>query len=346
VPAAPATPAAAPAPATAPDAVLDVTGLTVTVAAPEGDRALVDDVCLSVGPGETVGLLGESGCGKSITALAILRLLPPAARVSAGRVSFAGQDTTALPERSFARLRGSGIGYVSQEPMSSLDPAYTVGAQLGEVVRWHDRGSRQATRARVSELLAQVKIPDPDAVARKYPHELSGGMAQRVALAIALAGRPRLLIADEPTTALDVTVQSHILALLRDLQRETGMAILLVTHDWGVVADICHRVVVMYAGQPVELADAQAMFDEPLHPYTEGLLKSSPAVAVRGERLPSLPGRVPAPGSWPTGCRFADRCRLADGACRQAPIQVTELPGGRETRCVHSDDLRLAEVTK
>ncbi len=338
------TPDAAPEPA--PDAILDIAGLTVTVAAPDGDRILVDDVRLSVAPGETVGLLGESGCGKSITALAILRLLPPGVAISGGRVSFGGQDITALPERAFTRLRGSGIGYVSQEPMSSLDPAYTVGAQLGEVVRRHDRGSRRAARARVRELLAQVRIPDPDTVAGKYPHELSGGMAQRVALAIALAGRPRLLIADEPTTALDVTVQSHILALLRDLQRETGMAILLVTHDWGVVADICHRVVVMYAGQPVEFADTQAMFDQPLHPYTEGLLRSSPAAAARGERLPSMPGRVPAPGSWPAGCRFAERCRLATGECRRIPIPVTALPGGRETRCVHSDDLRHAEVAR
>jgi peptide/nickel transport system permease protein len=327
-------------------AILDVAGLTVAVAAPEGDRVLVDDVRLSVAPGETVGLLGESGCGKSITALAILRLLPAGAAVSGGRVSFAGQDVTALPERAFARLRGSGIGYVSQEPMSSLDPTYTVGAQLGEVVRRHDHGSRRAARARVRELLAQVRIPDPDAVAGRYPHELSGGMAQRVALAIALAGRPRLLIADEPTTALDVTVQSHILALLRDLQRETGMALLLVTHDWGVVADICHRVVVMYAGQPVEAGDAQAMFDQPLHPYTEGLLRSAPALAAHGERLPSMPGRVPAPGSWPHGCRFADRCRLAAADCRRAPIPVMPVPGGRETRCIHSDDLRFAEVAK
>jgi peptide/nickel transport system permease protein len=330
----------------APGAVLDVAGLTVSVAASDGERVLVDDVRLSVAPGETVGLLGESGCGKSITALAILRLLPPGVAISGGRVSFDGQDITAVPERAFARLRGSGIGYVSQEPMSSLDPAYTVGAQLGEVVRRHDRCSRRSAKGRVRELLAQVKIPDPGAVAGKYPHELSGGMAQRVALAIALAGRPRLLIADEPTTALDVTVQSHILALLRDLQRDTGMAILLVTHDWGVVADICHRVVVMYAGQPVEFADAQAMFDEPRHPYTEGLLRSSPAVAARGERLPSLPGRVPAPGSWPDGCRFADRCRLATEECRRAAIPVTALPGGRETRCVHSDDLRHAEVAR
>ncbi len=339
-------PSAAPIPMTAPDSVLDIAGLTVTVAAPDGDQTLVDHVRLSVAAGETVGLLGESGCGKSITALAILRLLPPAVKVSGGRVAFAGQDITALPERAFARLRGSGIGYVSQEPMSSLDPAYTVGAQLGEVVRRHDRCSRRDARARVRELLALVKIPDPGAVARKYPHELSGGMAQRVALAIALAGRPRLLVADEPTTALDVTVQSHILALLRDLQRDTGMAILLVTHDWGVVADICHRVVVMYAGQPVESADAQAMFDEPRHPYTEGLLRSSPAAAAHGERLPSMPGRVPAPGSWPDGCRFADRCRLATEECRRAPIPVTALPGGRDTRCVHSDDLRHAEVAR
>ncbi|MGH3166944.1 MAG: ATP-binding cassette domain-containing protein, partial [Trebonia sp.] len=196
-------------------AVLDVSGLSVSVA---DGRLLVEDVSLSVGAGETVGLLGESGCGKSITALAILRLLPAAAAAESGRVRFGGEDVTALSERAFARLRGSGIGYVSQEPLSSLDPVYTVGAQLGEVVRRHDGGSRRAAGTRVAELLAQVRIPDPEDVVRKYPHELSGGMAQRVAIAMALAGRPKLLIADEPTTALDVTVQAHILALLRDLQ--------------------------------------------------------------------------------------------------------------------------------
>jgi peptide/nickel transport system permease protein len=329
----------------APPGVLDVCGLSVSLAAQGGGRLLVEDVSLSVLPGETVGLLGESGCGKSITALAILRLLPPAAGVSAGRVRFDGEDVTTLSERAFDRLRGSGIGYVSQEPLSSLDPAYTVGSQLGEVVRRHDGGSRRAARARVAELLTQVRIPDPEGVARKYPHELSGGMAQRVAIAMALAGRPRLLIADEPTTALDVTVQSHILALLRDLQRETGMAILLVTHDWGVVADICHRVVVMYAGQTVEQAGAQAMFDQPLHPYTDGLLRSSPATAAPGERLPSMPGRVPSPGAWPTGCRFAPRCRLATDECRQGPVPNTSVTGGRQSRCLHIDVLRRAEVT-
>jgi peptide/nickel transport system permease protein len=325
-------------------ALLDIAGLTVTLNSPAGKQLVVEDVSFSIEDGETVGLLGESGCGKSITALAILRLLPPVAAVTAGRVRFAEEDVTAMSDRAFTRLRGSGIGYVSQEPLSSLDPAYTVGAQLGEVVRRHDGGSRRTVRERVAELLAQVRIPDTEGVARKYPHELSGGMAQRVALAIALAGRPRLLIADEPTTALDVTVQSHILALLRDLQRETGMALLLVTHDWGVVADICDRVVVMYAGQIVEQAGAQAMFDEPLHPYTDGLLRSSPAVASPGQRLPSMAGRVPSPGAWPAGCRFAPRCRFATGECRQGPIPNMSLAGGRESRCVHIDSLRRAEV--
>ena len=276
---------------------------------------------------------------------------PPAAPARGARSAAAGSPSRARtsPRCPTGRSPGCAVPASGTCPRSRC-PAWTPPTRSARSsARWSagtTAAPGQAARRRVSELLAQVKIPDPGAVAGKYPHELSGGMAQRVALAIALAGRPRLLVADEPTTALDVTVQSHILALLRDLQRDTGMAILLVTHDWGVVADICHRVVVMYAGQPVEFADAQAMFDQPLHPYTEGLLRSSPAVTAHGERLPSMPGRVPAPGSWPDGCRFADRCRLATEECRRAPVPVTELPGGRETRCVHSDDLRPAEVAR
>ena len=245
-----------------------------------------------------------------------------------------------MPGRAFDRLRGTGLGYVSQEPLTSLDPTWTVGSQLGEVVRRHDGGPRQAVRDRVHELLAKVRISQPEAVARKYPHELSGGMAQRAAIAIALAGRPRLLIADEPTTALDVTVQSQILELLRDIQRESDMAILLVTHDWGVVADLCHRVIVMYAGQIVEKADAQALFDEPLHPYTRGLLKSSPAAALPGRQLPSMSGRAPSPGAWPAGCRFAPRCPLATGDCRIDAIPSMPSGAGRESRCIHVGLLR------
>jgi peptide/nickel transport system permease protein len=339
--AAPASPATGAGPAGLdPEKVLDVRHLTVALADAAGSKVIVDDLSLAVGPGETVGLLGESGCGKSITALAILRLLPPVAGISAGRVGFGGEDITAMPGRAFDRLRGTGLGYVSQEPLTSLDPTWTVGSQLGEVVRRHDGRSRRAVQDRVHELLAQVRISPPEAVARKYPHELSGGMAQRVAIAMALAGRPRLLIADEPTTALDVTVQAQILELLRDIQRENDMAVLLVTHDWGVVADLCHRVIVMYAGQTVEKADAQALFDEPLHPYTRGLLRSNPAAALPGKQLPSMPGRAPSPGAWPAGCRFAPRCPLATGDCRIEAIPAVPSGAGRESRCIHVGSLR------
>ncbi len=318
-----------------PAPLLDVNGLTIVLEGPaESGVVAVEGVSFTIGIGETVGLLGESGCGKSLTALAVLRLLPPALRIDAGTIRFDGRDLTSLPDRSFDGLRGSGIGYVSQEPLSSLDPVYTIGAQLGEVVRLHDGGTRSARRARVLALLDQVRIPSPEDVVGKYPHELSGGMAQRVALAIALAGRPRLLIADEPTTALDVTVQSQILELLRDIQSTTGMSVLLVTHDWGVVADLCHRVVVMYAGQTVEQAAGQDLFDAPGHPYTQGLLRSNPAFATPGERLPSMPGRVPPPGSWPAGCHFASRCPARTPECEVAPVPVVTVASGREIRCL------------
>jgi peptide/nickel transport system permease protein len=326
--------------ADAPEPLLDVAGLTVAVATPAGEVIAVGDVSLAIGVGETVGLLGESGCGKSLTALAILQLLPAAARLHSGTIRFDGHTVTGMSKRVLSALRGSGIAYVSQEPLSSLDPAYTVGAQLGEVVRIHDGGSRRSARARVLELLAQVRIPSPRDVIGAYPHELSGGMAQRVALAIALAGRPRLLIADEPTTALDVTVQSQILELLREIQQETRMSVLLVTHDWGVVADMCHRVVVMYAGQTVEQGAGQELFDTPLHPYTAGLLHSNPAFIAPGERLPSMPGRVPPPGEWPSGCHFAERCPRKAPECEAAPVPILAVAGGRQARCVQLDALQ------
>jgi peptide/nickel transport system permease protein len=249
-----------------------------------------------------------------------------------------------MPDRDFGRLRGSALAYVSQEPQASLDPCFTVGSQLSEVIRRHDRVSRSAARARMAELLRQVELPDPLRAARSYPHELSGGMAQRVALALALAGRPKLLIADEPTTALDVTVQAEMLALLRRLQRETGMAILLITHDWGVVADICDRTMVMYAGQVVERGSAQDLFDRPLHPYTLGLLRSHPSLARAGQPINALSGRVVQPGAWPAGCRFAPRCGFADDACQAGPVLLTEHGVGRQARCLHTEQVVRDEV--
>jgi peptide/nickel transport system permease protein len=325
-------------------ALLSVRGLSVSRRGRAGSTPVVDDVSFDVLPGETLGLVGESGCGKTVTALAILRLLPASLAVTSGQAGWAaggadqdGPDLLRLSGREFGGLRGSALGYVSQEPQASLDPTGTVGSQLAEVVRRHDRAGRSAALARAAELLRQVELPDPEWTARAYPHELSGGMAQRVALALALAGRPRLLIADEPTTALDVTVQAELLALLRRLQRETGMAILLITHDWGVVADICDRTIVMYAGQVAEQGGAQELFDRPLHPYTLGLLRSHPSLARPGQPISALPGRVVQPGAWPAGCRFAPRCELADDECRAGPVSLTRHGPSRQARCLHTE---------
>jgi peptide/nickel transport system permease protein len=341
----PGTPAAAPgASPVAHDALLSVRGLSVTRAGQAGQTLVVDSVNFDVFPGETVGLVGESGCGKTVTALAVLRLLPGSLAVAGGEAQWTGRDLLRMPDRGFGRLRGSALGYVSQEPQASLDPCFTVGSQLSEVIRRHDRVPRSAARARMADLLRQVELPDPPRTARSYPHELSGGMAQRVALALALAGRPKLLIADEPTTALDVTVQAEMLALLRRLQRETGMAILLITHDWGVVADICDRTLVMYAGQVVERGGAQDLFDRPLHPYTLGLLRSHPSLARAGQPINALPGRVVQPGAWPAGCRFAPRCGFADDACQAGPVLLTEHGAGRQARCLHTEQVLRDEV--
>jgi peptide/nickel transport system permease protein len=316
-------------------ALLAVDELTIMV----GHVPVVDGLSLSVEPGEAVGLVGESGSGKSVTALAVLRLLPPALQCSRGLICVDGLDVSRLSERAFDRLRGRTLAYVSQEPQSALDPTFTVGSQLLEVVHRHERGSRAEAKKRVHELLALVELADTERVVRARAHELSGGMAQRVAIALALAGRPKLLIADEPTTALDVTVQAEILDLLKRIQRETEMGLLLITHDWGVVADICDRTLVMYAGQIVEASASQELFDHPLHPYTVGLLSAHPALAAARASLTTMDGTVPAPGSWPEGCRFAARCRFAAPQCTAHPIAFAEKAGGRSTRCVRSDEV-------
>ena len=313
-------------------AVLSVRGLSVRLA---DGTTVVDDVGFDLHPGTALGLVGESGCGKTMTVSAVLRLLPPGAVVEAAEVRFAGRDLLALDERGMAGVRGGGIGYLAQDPVASLDPLFTVGDQLREAVRHHHRGATGAeVRRRVVELLKDVRLPDPAGVQAKYPHELSGGMAQRVAIARALAGEPAVLVADEPTTALDVTVQAGILDLLRELRERTGMALVLVTHDWGVVADTCDAAVVMYAGQVVERTDVRRVFAEPRHPYTAALLAADPNAAEPGARLPVLPGSVPAPGHWPRGCRFAPRCAFATADCAR-PVPVTDEPLHGSYRCVH-----------
>lgn len=333
----------APAASLAADSLLWVQDLTVAL--PLGDRwvTVVDGVSFDVAPGEVVGLVGESGCGKTVTALAVLGLVPALGRITGGHCWFAGSDLVGAADQELRATRGRRIGFISQEPMVSLDPAYTVGNQLGEAVRQHTGSSRSAARKRAIELLDMVEIPSAADVAKRYPHEISGGMAQRVVIARALSGSPSLLIADEPTTALDVTVQAEILSLLRSLQRHERMAVLLVTHDWGVVADICDRAVVMYAGQVVERAGIAAVFQRPLHPYTQGLLQADPHLAADGERLATIPGTVPPPESWPTGCRFAQRCSLATEDCAAAPVPLLEPEPGRLSRCIHTDRM-LAEA--
>jgi oligopeptide/dipeptide ABC transporter ATP-binding protein len=331
------------APVRHPDGVqlLDVDDLGVVLPGETGDVQVVDAVSISVAAGETVGLVGESGSGKSVTALALLRLLPPALRMTSGSVRIEGVDVAGMSDRAFDRLRGSTLAYISQEPQAALDPTFNVGSQLVEVVRRHEDVSRPDARRRAHELLGMVELPDPERVARSRAHELSGGMAQRIAIAIALAGRPKLLIADEPTTALDVTVQAEILALLRRIQHETHMGLLLITHNWGVVADSCDRTMVMYAGHIVEESRSQDLFDRPLHPYTVGLLHSHPAMARAGAALTTMEGGVPSPGSWPVGCRFAPRCRFVAPECTGHPIPLVQQREDRTVRCV-----RTAEVLR
>jgi peptide/nickel transport system permease protein len=318
--------------------LLSMRGIRIEVPRPDGWVTVVTGVDLDVAPGETVGLVGESGCGKSVTARSVLQL-PNGGQISAGRIEFDGEDITSLDGHQLRRLRGSQIALISQEPIGSLDPCRTVGQQLRELVQLHERIRGAAAARRVLELLEAVRLPEPQAVAGRYPHQLSGGMAQRVAIAMALSGRPRLLVADEPTTALDVTVQAEILALLRELQAQTGMAVLLITHDWGVVADTCSRAYVMYAGQIVEQSDIDTIFREPRHPYTAGLLNSAPSRAVKGRELTPIEGAVPDPTQWPTGCRFAPRCPYATTECTQRPIALLEAGPKHAARCIHQSAL-------
>ncbi|WP_067460175.1 dipeptide/oligopeptide/nickel ABC transporter permease/ATP-binding protein [Actinomadura macra] len=315
-------------------ALLSVRNLSVRLQDAGGTTQVVDGVGFDVRRGEAVGLVGESGCGKTMAVSGVMRLLPAGGTVSADALRFDGHDLLAMSEPEVARLRGRGIAYIGQEPVAGLDPVFTVGAQLSEAVRHHTGVDRRAARRRAAELLEMVRLPHPDAVLTRYPHELSGGMAQRVSIARALAGGPSLLIADEPTTALDVTVQAEILDLLRDLRESTGMGLILVTHDWGVVADACDRAVVMYAGQVVEQSGVGRVFDAPRHPYTEALLAADPSAGTPGRHLPVLPGAVPAAGRWPSGCRFAPRCRYAAADCTAAPVALTP-DGGDGYRCLH-----------
>jgi oligopeptide/dipeptide ABC transporter ATP-binding protein len=311
-------------------ALLDVRDLHTHFVTDSGVARAVDGVSFAVDKGETLGMVGESGCGKSVTALSILRLVPsPPGEIVGGSILYEGTDLLKLEEHAMRRVRGREIAMIFQEPMSSLNPVFTIGDQVGEAIRLHQQTGRRETRERVIEMLRLVEIPEPERRIGEYPHQLSGGMRQRVMIAMALSCHPKLLIADEPTTALDVTIQAQILDLLAGLQERLGMALLLITHDLGVVAEQAQRVVILYAGRIVEEAPVVELFERPLHPYTRGLLDSVPKVGKeKARRLNAIRGTVPELTRLPSGCRFRDRCPLAiDDCARIDPALERKLPG-------------------
>jgi peptide/nickel transport system ATP-binding protein len=323
-------------------ALLEVEDLAVTFSGDEGQVRAVDGVSFALARGETLGVVGESGCGKSVTALAIMGLLPRRGARRQGRVRFDGTDIMQAGRAALGDLRGARLAMIFQEPMTSLNPAFTVGDQIVEAILRHGKApGRAAARARAVEMLRRVRIPAPERRVRDYPHKLSGGMRQRVMIAMALACDPELLIADEPTTALDVTIQAQVLDLMRRLRAETRAAIMLITHDLGVVAEMADRVIVMYAGQIVEEAPVGAVFARPEHPYTVGLLGSIPRLDRTRGRLPAIEGTVPSPHAMPLGCRFAPRCPFADARCREQPPPLKPVRADHLARCWKSPLERL-----
>ena len=307
-------------------ALLELDRLTTRYVSARGTRVVeaVSDISFRLEAGETLGIVGESGSGKTTLALSIMRLLPPAARIGSGAVRFEGEDLVTKSEREMHRLRGKRIAMILQDPMASLNPLFTVGDQVAETLRVHEGASRRTAWTRARQLLTAVKIPAPEARVREYPHQLSGGMRQRIVGAIAISCEPRLLIADEPTTSLDVTIQAQYLNLLRELQREHGLALIFITHNLGIVARMCDRVAVMYAGRLVEIGPVRRIFDSPAHPYTRALLESIPRLADSRARLTAIDGQPPDLAALPTGCAFHPRCPKVEDRCRrEVPTDVT-----------------------
>jgi peptide/nickel transport system ATP-binding protein len=322
-------------------AVLEIENLQTHFRTPDGINRAVDGLSLSIEPGQTLAVVGESGCGKSVTAMSVLRLLPdPPGRI-AGSIRFMGRDLLKLSDAEMREIRGNEISMIFQEPMTSLNPVLTVGWQISETLRLHQKLDKSAAQARAVEMLALVGIPEPQRRVREYPHQLSGGMRQRVMIAMALACNPKLLIADEPTTALDVTVQAQILDLMRDLKHRVGAAIMLITHDLGVVAEVAEHVVVMYAGRKVEEAPVRELFRSPKHPYTQGLLGAVPALgsSLSGQtiRLSEIPGQVPSLKKRIEGCVFAGRCPRATEACTQVAPALREATTTHKVACHHAE---------
>ncbi len=323
-----------PKPPTPEQALLHIQDLVTVFPGDQGEVPVVDGLDLVLAEGEVLGLVGESGCGKSMTALSILGLVPRPGRVAGGGIVFQGRDLLGLDGSSLRRIRGREIGMIFQEPMTSLNPVFTIGRQIAEALQAHQSLGRRRAWQRAVEALERVGIPDPERRARSYPHQLSGGMRQRAMIAMALILNPRLLIADEPTTALDVTIQAQILGLMSRLRRETGAAVLLISHNLAVVAQMADRVGVMYTGRMVEQAPVGELYRYPLHPYTQGLLACLPSRAPRpGARLPTIPGVVPAMDQLPPGCAFSDRCPQASAPCRRAEPALVEVAPGHAVRC-------------
>ncbi|MFH5925930.1 ABC transporter ATP-binding protein [Roseomonas xinghualingensis] len=319
------------------DALLRIEDLRTVFRSSSGDIAVVDGVTLDVPRGKTLGIVGESGCGKSMLSLSIMRLVPQPGRIAQGRVMLEERDLAALSSAEMRAVRGSEIAMIFQEPMTSLNPVHSIGDQITEAMRAHDpKASDAELQERAIEALRRVRIPSPERRFAEYPHQLSGGMRQRVMIAMALSCKPRLLIADEPTTALDVTVQAQILDLLRELQQETGMSVILITHDLGVVAEMVDEVAVMYAGRVVERGTAKDIFEDPQHPYTIGLLGSIPRIEEDRERLLSIDGSVPPPFAFPKGCRFNPRCPFAIRACTETDPPLRELSPGHRAACIRA----------
>ena len=320
--------------------LLELRGLTTAFQTARGEISAIEDISFDLNAGEILGIVGESGSGKSVTALTIMGLLPePPARIAAGSVRFAGEElTTASPNR-MEKIRGAGISMVFQEPMTSLNPVFTIGEQIMETLRAHERMSASAQRERAIEMLDRVGIASATKRLNDYPHQLSGGQRQRVMIAMSLACRPKLLIADEPTTALDVTIQAQVLDLLMDLRDELGMAIMIITHNMGVIAEVADRVLVMYAGRIVEQSPAADLFDAPQHPYTKGLLACVPTLQQDRHRLIAIPGSLPEPARRPPGCRFAPRCSYRIEACRTAIPPLVMQREDRAVACIRADAL-------
>jgi peptide/nickel transport system ATP-binding protein/oligopeptide transport system ATP-binding protein len=317
--------------------LLEVRGLTTAFRTARGEINAVEDVTFSLKEGEILGIVGESGSGKSVTALTLMSLLPrPPARIAAGEVLFEGRDLTKLSDREMRRVRGPGISMIFQEPMTSLNPVFTIGDQITEAIQAHERLSAKALTARAIGMLEKVGIPSAAQRMGDYPHQMSGGQRQRVMIAMALACRPKLLIADEPTTALDVTIQAQILDLLMDLRDEFGMAIMIITHNMGVVAETADRVIVMYAGRVVEEAPVEAIFDAPRHPYTRGLLSCVPSLEGAASRLTAIPGTLPDPARRPPGCRYAPRCALAAADCTAGIPALAQVAPAQRAACIRA----------